>query len=67
MLNLCMDVQTKQLLFSRLLNNSNKIKSFGVNKLGVFGSLVNGTPKNDSDIDLLVEFEVSKKKTMIII
>lgn len=53
--------------FSRLLNNSNKIKSFGVNKLGVFGSLVNGTPKNDSDIDLLVEFEVSKKKNMIII
>ena len=56
-----MDVQTKQLLFSKLLSNATKIRSFGVNKLGVFGSFVNVTPWKDSDVDLLVEFEVSKK------
>ncbi|MFC3560831.1 nucleotidyltransferase family protein [Pedobacter jamesrossensis] len=54
-------IQNKQALFSKLLGNASKIKSFGVNKLGVFGSFVNGTPKKNSDVDLLVEFEASKK------
>jgi len=32
------------------------IKSFGVSKLGVFGSFITGNLKNESDVDLLVEF-----------
>jgi len=29
---------------------------YGVKKIGVFGSFVNGKPRKDSDIDILVEF-----------
>lgn len=32
----------------------------GVSKVGVFGSMVNGNPTVDSDIDLLIEFENRK-------
>ena len=49
-------VSNKQVLFSRLLKNSKMIKSFGVSKLGVFGSFITGNLKNESDVDLLVEF-----------
>ena len=31
-------------------------KDYGVKKIGVFGSFVNGRPRKDSDIDILVEF-----------
>ena len=34
---------------------------FGVTRMGVFGSFVRGGPTVDSDIDLVVEFEKSKK------
>lgn len=54
-------VKNKQVLFGILLGNASKIKSFGVTKLGVFGSFVNDSPQNDSDVDLLVEFEINKK------
>ncbi len=30
---------------------------FGINKVGLFGSFVNGTQNDDSDIDIIVEFE----------
>ncbi len=29
---------------------------YGVKRIGVFGSFVNGRPRKDSDIDILVEF-----------
>lgn len=32
---------------------------YGVKRIGVFGSFVNGRPKKDSDIDILVEFSQS--------
>jgi len=31
-------------------------KDYGVKKIGVFGSFVNGKPGKNSDIDILVEF-----------
>lgn len=31
-------------------------KDYGVKKIGVFGSFVNGQPGKNSDIDILVEF-----------
>jgi predicted nucleotidyltransferase len=31
-------------------------KDYGVKKIGVFGSFVNGKPNKKSDIDILVEF-----------
>jgi len=32
-----------------------------VNKIGLFGSYVRGDQKEDSDIDILIEFEKEKK------
>ncbi|MDR3180523.1 MAG: nucleotidyltransferase family protein [Prevotellaceae bacterium] len=32
-------------------------QSYAVSKIGLFGSFVNGTPTEKSDIDLLIEFE----------
>ncbi|MBU1092781.1 nucleotidyltransferase family protein [Patescibacteria group bacterium] len=37
--------------------NLNSLKNdYGVKKIGIFGSFVNGKPRKDSDIDVLVEF-----------
>lgn len=55
-------VDNKQSLIKRLKNNGNKLKSFGVAKLSIFGSFVSGKPAIESDIDFLIEF-VPEKKT----
>lgn len=54
-------VQTKQDVLTILKENHNKIKTFGVKKLGLFGSFTRGEQQGDSDIDLLVEFELDQK------
>jgi len=54
-------VSNKQVLFSTLLSNSKMVKSFGISKLGVFGSFITGNLKNESDVDLLVEFYPEQK------
>ncbi|WP_231490228.1 nucleotidyltransferase family protein [Pedobacter sp. Leaf170] len=54
-------VSNKQALFSTLLINRKMIKSFGVSKLGVFGSFVTGNLKTTSDVDFLVEFLPEEK------
>jgi uncharacterized protein len=56
-----MSVQNKNMLLAALLDNKQKIRSFGVIKLSVFGSFVNGKVNPDSDVDLLVEFEPQQK------
>jgi len=38
-----------------------KIKKFGVKRIGLFGSYAKNQPKEGSDIDILVEFEKGKK------
>ena len=38
-----------------------KIKGYGINKIGLFGSYAAGNGAADSDIDILVEFETGKK------
>lgn len=54
-------VENKQILITRLKNNSNKLKSFGIAKLGIFGSFVSDKPTDKSDVDFLVEFVPEKK------
>ncbi|GGI24248.1 nucleotidyltransferase family protein [Pedobacter mendelii] len=54
-------VNSKAVLFTQLQLNAEKIKSFGVEKLGVFGSFSTDKVNDDSDVDFLVEFEPSKK------
>jgi hypothetical protein len=48
---------SKDEILRKLLQNKFKIKSFGVKRIGLFGSYVLGTPKRGSDIDFLVEFD----------
>jgi len=50
----------KENILQKLLENRDTIKSFGVRKLGIFGSYARGDEKQTSDMDFLVEFE---KKT----
>jgi predicted nucleotidyltransferase len=54
-------LQTKQDLILAISNNREKIKSFGVDGLGIFGSFSKGTPTDESDVDLLVDFNPEKK------
>ena len=44
----------------RILDNRQKIRRYGVNKIGFFGSIVRGQQRKDSDIDLLVFFDEGK-------
>ncbi|MFH0960507.1 MAG: nucleotidyltransferase family protein [Pseudomonadota bacterium] len=50
----------KEYILQKLDENRDTIKSFGVRKLGLFGSYARGDEKQASDMDFLVEFE---KKT----
>jgi predicted nucleotidyltransferase len=44
---------TKQEIIQKLKENMNKIKSFGVKRLGIFGSAVRGEITEKSDIDFV--------------
>ena len=54
-------VQTKKDVLAIIRQNQNKVRSFGVKRLGVFGSFVRNEQDDESDIDLLVEFEAGQK------
>ena len=56
-----MRVQTKQEIISKILSNREKILSFGVARLGMFGSFVRNEHQEDSDVDFLVEFKKGEK------
>jgi predicted nucleotidyltransferase len=53
--------QTKEDVLSVIRRHQDKIKAFGVKKLGLFGSFVRDAQNTESDIDLLVEFEEGQK------
>ena len=50
----------KEEIIRKIRENRKKIESFGVKKIGIFGSIVRGEAKKDSDIDIVVEFERGK-------
>ena len=54
-------IKSKKDIFTILKDNQERIKNFGVKRLGVFGSVVHGRQREESDIDVLVEFEHEKK------
>jgi predicted nucleotidyltransferase len=54
-------VRNKKDLVDRLLSHRQQLKSLGVKELGLFGSFLGTAIKDDSDVDLLVEFEPGKK------
>jgi len=55
-------VQDKSSLLAILSANGEKITSYGVKNLSLFGSFASNQPKPESDVDLLVDF-VPEKKT----
>ncbi|MDP3090988.1 MAG: nucleotidyltransferase family protein [Nitrospira sp.] len=56
-----MQPATKQDVLAILRDNRVRLRSFGVRRLGLFGSFVRGEQREDSDIDFLVEFEPGQK------
>ncbi len=51
----------KEEVIRLLRENMEEIKKFGVKRIGIFGSVVRGEADEESDIDLIVEFEEGKK------
>lgn len=58
-------IETKEKVLELIRSNRDKIRSYGVKRLGLFGSFVRGEQKPESDIDLLVEFHQGKKISTI--
>ena len=54
-----MDVN-RQTILQFIRRNREHIKSFGVARIGLFGSFVRNEERPDSDIDLLVEYDVGQ-------
>ncbi|MSQ06105.1 MAG: nucleotidyltransferase [Dehalococcoidia bacterium] len=51
-----MVVQAKQDLLLLIQEHQEQIKAFGVSRLGIFGSFARGQQRDESDVDVLVEF-----------
>jgi len=54
-------VSSKQELFQIIRAHQNEILSFGVKKVGVFGSFARNEVTEQSDVDFFIEFEIEKK------
>ena len=52
---------TKQEIFDSICKSRTRLHAFGIRTIGLFGSFVRGDETKQSDIDLLVEFDVEKK------
>ena len=50
-------MQTRSEVLAKLKSNKNTILSFGVTKIGLFGSYVRNEQTNGSDIDILIDFD----------
>lgn len=48
---------SKEEILRILEENKEQIKGFGAKRIGIFGSFVRHAEKDESDIDILVEFE----------
>ncbi|MFH1160658.1 MAG: nucleotidyltransferase family protein [bacterium] len=55
-----MNMLNRTIIISRLISNSEKIREFGVEKVGLFGSYLMDQQKETIDIDILVEFQEGK-------
>lgn len=56
-----MRIQTKKDIFDLLQKNRSQMQEYGVEKIGLFGSYLRAESNEKSDVDLLVEFNKSKK------
>ena len=53
-------INTKELIFQRILEKQKQLAVYGVKNIGLFGSFVRGDQTPLSDIDILVEFMPEK-------
>lgn len=44
-----------------LIDQKRQLQTFGLRKIGIFGSLARGQEQKTSDVDLLLDFEPSQK------
>lgn len=51
---------TKNDIFQTIIDNKETIKSFGVTEIGLFGSYVRDEQTENSDIDILVDYDIDK-------
>jgi predicted nucleotidyltransferase len=56
-----MAVQTEDHILALIQEYQKQSRAFGVKRLGLFGSFVRGQQDADSDVDLLVEFDLGQK------
>jgi len=52
---------TSKLIMEKIEKNFAYLKSFGIKRIGLFGSYARNEQKTKSDIDIVVEFENGKK------
>lgn len=57
--------QSKENIFDALRKHADKIKQFGVKRIGIFGSFARGDASEESDVDVFVEFYPDKKTLRI--
>lgn len=51
----------RDIILNELDRNKNRIMSYGVKEIGLFGSYVKNEHTDNSDIDFLIEYESGKK------
>ena len=51
----------KEHFFSIIRAREKDLRSLGVKKIGIFGSVIRGEDTEKSDVDVLVQFETGKK------
>lgn len=56
-----MSVRDKQEVFALLAENESQLQRLGVKRCGLFGSFARGEQTEQSDVDILVEFESGQK------
>jgi uncharacterized protein len=56
-----MPVKDKQEIFALLTRNEPELQRLGVRRCGLFGSFARGEQNDQSDVDILVEFEEGQK------
>jgi len=52
---------TKSKIQKQIQQNSSRIKAYGITKIGLFGSYVHHKQVEESDIDILIDFEEGRE------
>lgn len=57
----CGQMNRKEIVFKLLQDHSHELAACGVRTVGLFGSVVRGEANEQSDVDILVEFQAGAK------